>query len=174
MSARGDAREVVCTPLPTEAPIVIERTVVVTRIVEVVATATSAPPTPAPTPTRMTDLPGTRDLSIVPRPPQSHITRYATTRKLLFLDYAFSRDEIDGGQLVEFFTAAMENYGWEMVRLETDDERYSLSFEPGANAEAPATGVDYVRILIKGDIAEISVIVNTIREVEDWESFLSS
>ena len=173
--ARGSSEEAdELAPLPTQTPWIIERTVEVTRIVEVVATPTRALPTPEVVPTAVADLPGTRDLSIVPRPPDASITRYATTRKHLFLDYSFSSDGLSAGGLAEYLTAAMDNYGWELTRLETDDERFSLTFEPRDDAPEPMQDVDYARIIIKGDIGEMSIIVNTVREVADWEPFLSS
>jgi hypothetical protein len=173
--ARGssDAGDAVA-PQPTQTPWIIERTVVVTRIVEVVVVPTAAPPTPEPVPTPIADLPGTRDLSIVPRPPDASISRYATTRKHLFLDYSFSTESLSASGMAEYFTAAMDNYGWELTRLESEDERFSLTFEPRYDAPAPMQNVDYARIIIKGDIGQMSIVVNTLRDVADWEPFLSS
>jgi hypothetical protein len=161
------------TPLATQTPWIIERTVEVTRIVEVVATPTALP-VASPLPTPVSDLPGTRDLTIVPRPPDAAITRHATTRKHLFLDYAYSRGSLSASELAEYYNAAMGNYGWDLTRLETEDDRYSLTFEPARGAPDPLDDVDYVRIIVKGDINEISIIVNTLREVADWERFLRS
>jgi hypothetical protein len=76
--------------------------------------------------------------------------------------------------MAEYFTAAMDNYGWELTRLDAEDQRISLTFEPGPDAPEPMQDVDYVRVLIKGDINEISIIINTVREVVDWEPFLRS
>ena len=169
----GTENDAVATSAPTQTPWIVEQTVVVTRLVEVVATPTEAPPTPTPTSTPVVDLPGARDLAIVPRPPQSSISRYATTRKHLFLDYAYSTD---GGQsaddLADYYTEAMTALGWELTRQETEDERHSLTFEPTAEAEAPLTEVDYVRVLIRGDIGEVAIVLNTLREITDWGPFI--
>ena len=162
------------TALPTQTPWIIERTVEVTRIVEVVATPTPVPPTVEPMLTPVSDLPGTRDLAIVPRPPDAAISGHATTRKHFFLDYSFSPDGLSASELAEYYNAAMDNYGWELTRLETEDDRFSLTFEPKRGAPDPLGNVDYVRIIVKGDIGEISIIVNTLREVADWEPFLRS
>ncbi len=172
LGSSGDTSE--SASLPTQTPVIIERTVEVTRIVEVVATPTPLPPTPVPTPTQVADLPGTRDLSIVPRPPEASIARYATSRKHLFLDYSLAPGGLTAGEMAEYFTAAMDNYGWELTRLDAEDQRISLTFEPGPDAPEPMQDVDYVRVLIKGDINEISIIINTVREVVDWEPFLKS
>jgi hypothetical protein len=174
-SAQGSSGEAsALIPEPTQTPWIVERTVVVTRIVEVVVKPTEAPATPEPTPTPIADLPGTRDLSIVPRPPDASISRYATTRKHLFLDYSFSSGGLSAAGLAEYFTAAMDNYGWDLTRLESEDERFSLTFEPRRDAPEPMQNVDYARIIIRGDISQMSIVVNTLRDVADWEPFLSS
>lgn len=161
-------------PVPTQTPWIIEQTVIVTRLVEVVATSTEAPPTLQPTATPVADIAGARDLAVVPRPPQSAITRFATTRKHLFLDYSYSANGPSAGQLADFFSAEMPALGWELTRLETEDDRYSLTFEPGAGAADPLPEVDYVRILVRGDIGEVAVVLNTLSEMNDWEVFFGS
>lgn len=164
----------VITPMPTQTPWIIEQTVVVTRLVEVVATPTEVLPTSVPTATPAADLAGARDLAFVPRPPGAAITGYATTRKHLFLDYSYSADGPSASDIAEFFIAEMDGLGWELTRHETEDDRVSLTFEPGLGAPDPMPGVDYVRILVRGDIGEVSIIVNTLKEMSDWEAFFGS
>jgi len=161
-------------PLPTQTPWIVEQTVVVTRLVEVVAPFTSPVPTPEPSATPVADLVGARDLAIVPRPPGGVITRYATTRKHLFLNYSYTGDGPAASDIADFFTVEMGNLGWELTRTETDGDRFSLTFEPGADAAEPIPGVDYVRILVRGDMGEVAIIVNTLKEVSDWEAFFGS
>ena len=161
-------------PVPTQTPWIVEQTVVVTRLVEAVATATHAAPATEPPATLVADLVGARDLAIVPRPPGGVITGYATTRKHLFLDYSYAAEGPTASDIADFFTIEMGDLGWELTRLETEDDRYSLTFEPGGDAGEPMPDVDYVRILVRGDIGEVAIVLNTLREVSDWEAFFGS
>jgi hypothetical protein len=158
--------------MPTQTPWIVEQTVIVTRIVQVVATPTTSPPTVELTVTPQTDLAGARDLGIVPRPPGAAITRYATTRKHLFLDYAIPVGGDAASDIADFYTAEMGDLGWELTRVETEDVRFSLTFRPLRDAPEPISGIDYVRILVRGDVGQVAVVLNTLAEVSDWEEFL--
>jgi hypothetical protein len=173
-TAGGSAQaEPASIPEPTQTPWIIEQTVIVTRFVEVAPIPTALPATAQPTVTPLSDLAGARDLAIVPRPPQAVITRYATARKHLFLDYAVSANGPSASKIAEYYTSEMEGLGWELTRVETEDERFSLTFEPADGAPELMSGVDYARILVRGDMGQVAVVLNTLAEVSDWSIFLA-
>ena len=143
--------EVVTETVIEEVPVETEvtREIEVTRIVEV-----GQPPAP-PSGGSSNDVPGTRDLRDVPRPPNSHITVWeigGSGGSWSETEITYFVEGFTPQQVAEYYVGVMPDHGWQLVAVSGYTQTYDMTDVNhglyGVRIEIESNGV--VRVLATG------------------------
>jgi len=154
----------------------VPQTVEVTRVSTQVVTATPPPATPSPA-LPLTDVPGSRDFSIIPRPPSPScvITFYNLYKYSAELRYACDPDSMEPSELADHYVETMPSNGWVLESSRQSEGAWRLLYS--VSTTAPAEQKEMIRsvLIVAGDDGEVAMYVETNAPVttEDWEPFLA-
>lgn len=154
----------------------VPQTVEVTRVSTQVVTATPPPATPSPV-MPLTDVPGSRDFSIIPRPPSPScaITFYNLYKYSAELRYACDPNSMEPSELTDYYVETMPEHGWVLESSKRSEDAWRLLYS--VSADAPAEQNEMIRsvLIVASDDGQVAMYVETNAPVttEDWEPFLA-
>jgi hypothetical protein len=158
-------------PETVEVTRVVQDMVEVTRVATQVVTATPPPATP------QTDVPGSRDFSVIPRPssPSCAIAFYNLYKYSAELRYTCDANSVDPVELADHYVEEMPDHGWVLESSKHSDDAWRLLYT--VSGAAPTEQQEMIRsvLIVVGGDGEVALYVETNAPVatQDWEPFLA-